>query len=94
MNDRTPQLDDDVILELKLRPSTEEWAEEMLEAQNETFETERTDDALIVRYRVGGNCNAIVNASTFLSMVEDALRDGDIDVMEFTLTATTEERKR
>jgi hypothetical protein len=90
---RVPQLHDDSVIELRLPPQTEEWADDLLSETDERvgFDVERTDDALIVRTTIGGNCNAIVVARGFLDDVEDYLRDGDIDPMEFTLTVTARE---
>ena len=85
--ERTPQLRDDVILTLLLPPETEEWAEEFLAAD----EIERTDDALTLRHRIGGNCNSLSNAASWLRDVEDAMSEADIDPMVFVLTAATEE---
>lgn len=85
---RVPQLTDDVKLELRLPPTTEEWADEMLvEACDGEWEVERTDQALFVRKTVGGNCNALSNAQTFLGDVEEALRPGEVEPMVFTLIA-------
>lgn len=92
---RAPQLTDDVKLELRLPPTTEGWAEDVLREYDEGeswsvgggWEIERTDQALFVRVQVGGNCNAITNARHFLDDIEEALREGDIDPMVFTLMA-------
>lgn len=90
---RVPQLHDDSVIELRLPPQTEEWADDVLRETDEMvgFEVERTDDALIVRTTIGGNCNALVVARGFLDDVEDYLRDGQVDPMEFTLTVTARE---
>jgi hypothetical protein len=81
---RTPQLSDAVVLELRLPMETEEWAEDLLA----DYDTVRSDDALIVREEVGGNCNAVANAASFLRDVEDALSGGGVDPMALTLTVT------
>jgi hypothetical protein len=91
---RVPQLNDDHLLELRLPPQTEEWADELLKETDAQrgFDVERNDEALIVRTVIGGNCNALVVARGFLDDVEEYLREGDVDPMEFTLTVTAQER--
>ena len=79
---RVPQIGDDVHIELRLPPSTEEWADELFESCDGT-EVERTDLALIARHTVGGNCDGVSNLASWLSQVEDAMDEGDIDLMEF-----------
>jgi hypothetical protein len=80
---RAPQITDTVVLKLILPASTQEWADELLSA----YDCERVDEtgALFVTCEVGGNCNAITSAAGFLRDVEEALSEGDIDPMEFTL---------
>lgn len=94
---RVPQLDDDVILRLVLDAATEEWAEELLRETDDQYgvadEIERTDEGLILTHRVGGNCDALSTAVSWLRDVEDALRGGNIDVMAFILTARSEQRR-
>jgi hypothetical protein len=87
--DRVPQLNDTVVMELRLPPTTEEWAEDLLRETGdlEGWTCDRTPDALIVRYAIGGNCNALVNAQGWLGDLAEALNEGEIDPMEFTLTA-------
>lgn len=89
-----PQLDDDVRLELRLPPETEEWAEDVLESAADgmgmRIEMERTPEALVVAVTIGGNCNALMNAESFLRDVNEALQEGEIDVMDFTLTAMSQ----
>jgi hypothetical protein len=84
---RVPQLDDDVRIVVTLPPSTEEWAEDLLEDM--AVEIERDDEGLYITEIVGGNCNAVANAASFLRDLEEAFQEGDIDPMEFTLTAST-----
>lgn len=86
---RVPQLRDDVHIELRLPPSTQEWADELLESCG--AEVERTDDFLIARHLVGGNCDGVSNLQSWLSEVEDAMREGDIDLMEFEAHVTAKE---
>lgn len=92
---RVPQLSDDVVMKLTLPPETEEWAEELLRGDEEKYavaETiERTDEGLVLTQRIGGNCNAIVNARMWLDEVEEALDDGSIDPMSFTLVVSSTE---
>ena len=91
---RTPQITDPVFLELRLPASTEEWAEDVLREtdEREGWDCERTPEHLIVRVQANGNCNAIVNAAMWLDELSDALREADIDPMEFTLLATSQPR--
>jgi hypothetical protein len=93
---RVAQLDDDVILELRLSNKTEEWADAELAKQGQLDDVRRDPDTLelVVTYTVGGNCNAITNARHFLDDVEDALLDCNVDPMSFTLTARSVERRR
>jgi hypothetical protein len=93
---RVAQLEDDVILELRLPNRTEEWADTEL-AKQDQFDDVRRDPStleLVVTYVIGGNCNAITNARHFLDDVEASLLDCDVDPMSFTLTARSVERRR
>lgn len=87
---RVPQLHDDVRIELLLPPQTEEWADIPL-ADLDSTDVKRTDDALIVTYEVGGNCDGISNLASFLREVEDALWEVDVDLMEFEVKVTAHE---
>ncbi|HEY6731945.1 MAG TPA: hypothetical protein VI039_13095 [Solirubrobacterales bacterium] len=90
---RVPQISDDVHIELLLPANTEEWADELLASCDGT-EVERTDDALIVRYLVGGNCDGVSNLARWLGQVEEAMQEGDIDLMEFEVKVTAHEPDR
>jgi hypothetical protein len=90
MPTRVAQLRDDVRIELILPPQTEEWADTLL-ADLDSTDVERTDEALIARYEVGGNCDGISNLASFLRDVGDAMQEGDIDLMEFTVKVTAHE---
>jgi hypothetical protein len=93
---RCPQLNDDAVMELRLAPQTPEWADDLLRETEKQrgFDVERTDDALIVRTTIGGNCNALCVARGFLDDVEGYLSEGCIDPMEFTLTVVAQEPSR
>lgn len=86
------QLNDDVTLELRLPPETEEWAESVLRAPDGTlgdgWKIVRGDDALTVTTTIGGNTNALYCAESFLREVAEYLDEGNIDPMSFTLVAT------
>jgi hypothetical protein len=84
MRARVPQITDTVRLTLYLG-HVEEWAEELLSG----FDCERTSTGLTACAEIGGNCNAVSNAASFLGEVEEALSEGEIDPMEFTLTAVS-----
>lgn len=84
---RVPQLRDDVQIELVLPPQTPEWADDLLASCDGT-DVERTDEALTATYFVGGNCDGITNLQSWLTDVEDAMQEGDIDLMEFTVKVT------
>jgi hypothetical protein len=84
---RVPQLRDDVRVELVLPPQTEEWADTLL-ADIEATDVERTDDALLVYHEVGGNCDGLSNLRSWLGDVEDAMQEGNVDLMEFTVKVT------
>lgn len=88
MSDTTPQVDDPVRLMLTLPATTEEWAEDLL-AGIDGIEIERTENALTVVKVVHGNTNAIASAGYLLRDVEEALDEGDIDPMSFTLVGMT-----
>lgn len=83
---RIPQLTDTVHFTLQLPVSTEEWLDGLLE-RIAGVEVERTAEMLNVYYEVGGNCDAITSATRFFAAVEDALREGNVDPMEFVLFA-------
>jgi hypothetical protein len=89
---RVPQIDDDVHIEIRLSPSTEEWAEELLERADIGFSTERTDDALIVKSVTAGNCSGLDNLASALSEMSEALREGEIDPMEFSVSVRSMEK--
>jgi hypothetical protein len=84
---RVPQLNDLADIELRLPPQTEEWADDLIRGGEDEagFEIERTNEALVVRTTVGGNCNALVVARGFLDDLDEYLSEGDVDPMEFTL---------
>lgn len=85
---RCPQLTDDVVFTLTLPADTEEWADEELARE---FDVRRDEqDRLIVTHRVGGNCNAVACARSFLDEVEDFLRHCDVDPMDFEFRAESQ----
>lgn len=88
MSDTTPQVDDPVRLTLALPPTTEEWAETLL-GEIEGVEVQRSENALTVVKVVHGNVNAIVSARYLMDEVEQALAEGEIDPMSFTLVGMT-----
>jgi hypothetical protein len=83
--ERVAQLNDSVTLTLTLPATTEEWADELLAQE---FDVTRNEaDQLVVTQTVGGNCNAVTCARSFLDEVEEFLREGEVDPMRFVLTA-------
>lgn len=91
---RVPQINDDAVLELRLPPQTEDWADALIQGgpDEDGYDVERTDEAVIVRTTVGGNCNALVVAGSFLDNLDEYLSEGDIDPMEFTLVVAARPR--
>lgn len=83
---RIPQLTDTVHFTLQLPVSTEEWLDGLLE-RIAGVEVERSAEMLNVYYEVGGNCDAITSAARFFAAIEDVLREGNVDPMEFVLFA-------
>lgn len=83
MSERVPQLTDDVLMEVKLRPETEEWADDLLREAD--FTVCRDANALVVRRVVGGNTNGLSCLSSMLDDMEEALREGNVDPMEFSV---------
>jgi hypothetical protein len=96
-SDRVAQLNDDVVLVLTLPPSTEEWAEDLLRESEDNYgvadTVERTDDGLVLTRRIGGNCNALANARSWLAEVEEELDEGHVSPMQFGLRAYAVEPK-
>lgn len=97
LSERVPQITDDVFLVLTLPVETDDWAEDLLRGDEGTYgaadRIERTSLGLVLTRRIGGNCNAIANARSWLAEVEDVLDEGDIDPMGFTLVATSSPEK-
>jgi hypothetical protein len=85
-NRRVPQLDERVTLRLVLPASTEEWAEDDLGE----YDCERTSEGLVIADEIGGNCNAVENAASFLRDLADAFAECGVSPMEFTLTARSD----
>ena len=74
------------IVTLVVPASTEEWAEDVLiDAGFRPDEISRTDYELSIDRKAGGNVDAINHARLFLSEVEDAFREGNIDIDSLTL---------
>lgn len=74
-------------LTLSLKPSTEEWAEHVL--RDLDVDTVRSSESLTIIKTIGGNCDAIQNAMSLLDDVATSFREGEIDVMEFELKASS-----
>lgn len=91
MADRVPQLTDDVIVEFRFRPETEDWADDLLRESWVNTEVRRTrdTDALVVETRVGGNTNGLDVLAMVATEFAEALKEGDVDPMEFTVTVRT-----
>jgi hypothetical protein len=86
---RVPQQWDDIHIELILPPNTEEWADDLLETIDCNTAVERTDEALIARFEIAGNCDGASNLRTVLTDVEDAMQEGDISLNEFEVKVTS-----
>lgn len=89
---RTPQLNDDVVIEITFPSTTEEWADELLERRDLNVMRD-ADNKLIVEALVGGNTNAVSVAQMILYEIADAFDDGEIDPMNFELTAISRARE-
>jgi len=96
MSDRVPQQWDDINIELRLSPSTEEWADDLLESIDSCTFVKRTDTALVARFVIGGNCDGAQNLSDVMRDVEEAMTEGEISLNEFQVKvwATESERER
>lgn len=96
MSDRVAQEWDDINIELRLPPSTEEWAEELFKSIDSCTFCNRDDMALVVRFVIGGNCDGAYNLSDVMRNVEKAMTEGEISLNEFEVKvwATESERER
>jgi hypothetical protein len=87
MGERPPQLTDDVTITITFPAAIEEWADELI-SDGSAAEVDRDEEGrLVVRTTWGGNTNALHVARGVLDEIEDALQEGCVDPMEFTLTA-------
>ena len=77
-------------IEIRLPATTEEWAEDVIENGDYEFTCERTDDALIVRGSIGGNCDAVTIAQSALRDLEEACQEGDLSPRDVTVRAWRE----
>lgn len=91
---RVAQRWDDIHIELRLLPSTEEWAEELFKRIDGVETAERTEKGLVVKFVMAGNCDGASNLSSFMSEVEDAMQEGDISLNEFEVKVTAVESSR
>lgn len=88
---RVPQRTDDVIVEFRFVPETEEWADELIRNCWLNMEVRRTRDteSLIAEVKVGGNTNGLDVLAMVATTMAEALKEGDVDPMEFTVTVRT-----
>jgi hypothetical protein len=87
MGERLPQLTDDVTITITFPATIEEWADELIR-DGSAAEVERDEEGrLVVRTTWGGNTNALHVARGVLDEIEDALQEGCVDPMAFTLAA-------
>lgn len=70
---------DDAVLTIGLPAETPEWADEALREADLGEVSRDEHGVLIVTQEVGGNCGAVQVAASWLSEIEDALRDCDVD---------------
>lgn len=88
---RVPQLHDDVCIEIRFLPTLEEWADVEMREMEGVESVQRTDEAVTVHYRIGGNCSGIWNLGSFLRDLDEVFTDLNIDPMEFTVNVTAKE---
>lgn len=86
ISERVPQLTDDVMVTITFPSTTEEWADELLEPEFDV-KREKRSGKLIVSKIVSGNTDAVAVSTNVLHDVQDLLLEGDVNPMNFELTA-------
>ena len=70
---------DDAVLTIGLPAETPDWADDALREADIGDVSRDEYGVLIVRQEVGGNCGAVQVAARWLSEIDDALRECDVD---------------
>jgi hypothetical protein len=86
--ERAPQITDQVDVAVTLPPETEEWLGDVLEPVHDMYGVvlSRQSGRPVLTTRMGGNTTGLRRLASFLLELDDALREGQIEPMEFEVS--------